>query len=117
MLARIRLATCTALRALHSSEGAERIGQRSVSVTSFGESQMLAEGDLGRQTALLTLFTVLDGAPHTGTVLDLAATTTKWPLGGKTYAEVDGLHAHEQHDQVRCFRVVNGPNDTIRRAV
>jgi len=60
--------------------------------------------DCGR---MLTLLSVLDGPDHPGLVLDLDVTTSVWSLDGVTYQEVGGLHAHEQHECVRWFRVID----------
>lgn len=56
-------------------------------------------------------FSVLDGAPHTGTVLDLSPCVREWmSADGATYRDTGHLHAHEQHEWVRWFRRVDLPS-------
>jgi hypothetical protein len=55
-------------------------------------------------------FSVLDGAPHTGTILDLSPGTVEHVVGGVTYVDTGLLHAHEQHHLVRWFRRADLPS-------
>jgi hypothetical protein len=54
-------------------------------------------------------YSVLDGAPHTGTVLDHSLHIREWTVAGVTYRDTGLLHAHEQHDLVRWFRRSDPP--------
>lgn len=53
------------------------------------------------------LFSVLDGAPHTGTIRSLPSHAREWVEHGVTYCDTGHLHDHEQHDAVRWFRRVD----------
>ncbi len=62
-------------------------------------------------------YSVLDGAPHTGSVLELSPHILEWTVAGVTYRDTALLHAHEQHGLVRWFRRVGtGAPVTGRRA-
>ncbi len=61
------------------------------------------------------LFTVLDGPPHTGTILDLSADVREWPVGDVSYRDTGFLHAHAQHEVVRWFRRVTADVERVNR--